>query len=81
MNYLDFIKSAKFEEEKHKLLDTIFMTLQVALTSANVANLRDLFARVQQYQQLDRQTLENVLRQCGGVQLQKWQSDLVVMEY
>ena len=83
VNYIEFIRSSGFEFEKFKLIDVIFLAFQEALSATRAATLKELFSRLQPLSQpqIDKPTLDNVLKTVSGVQLQPYELDMVILEY
>ncbi len=85
IKYMDFVSTARFEMEKIKVIDLVFSSLCAALANFQVLGLRELFSKASPSfsysQQLDKTTLDMILKASGGVPLQSWDLDMIISEY
>ena len=46
VNYSDFLTRLEFEFEKYKIINTIFLTIQVSMNNFNIKSLQEFFQRL-----------------------------------
>lgn len=80
INYKDFLNRLEFEFEKYKIINTIFLTIQVSMNNYNSRSLQDFFQKQIGMMTFNAMTLKDAFEKMG-IWLKEHEITMVLLEY